>query len=496
MKTTMCFQTHTSMNTTQRFLMAALLGLSVSTGWCQTSYTNTFSINQPIPNGKLTGWSDTRRIKLPLAGLITNLQVTLNLSGGFNGDLYGYLVHGSGFAVLLNRPGRTATDPVGYADSGFDVSFGTGALNDIHLYQGVTGPVSPLTGLWAADGRETYPLSTLDTDSRTAPLDSFIGVNPTGDWTLFLADVDGGGAQASVAGWGLILMIDPGPVPLHVTAHGVNKIYDGNSTAAVTFTDDSGAGDVLTYTYTANFADKAPGVGKAVSVSDIVLGGPDASRYTLVSTTASAAANITPAPLTVTGIAASNKTYDGTTTATINTGGAVLAGVVGTEDVMLNIAGATGAFLDKNVGTGKTVQVSGLTVSGGDTGNYSLTQPTATANITQASLNVSASGTLVYGRDPTNAVYAPVYYPLLGSDTTNGISGRATFSTDATNTSYVGSGYIVNVIDTGTLTAGNYTFAVGTNGIMTVTPAPLAITNATANNKGFIREVPVWTYGG
>ena len=32
--------------------------------------------------------------------------MTLNLSGGWNGDLYAYLVHNSGFAVLLNRVGR------------------------------------------------------------------------------------------------------------------------------------------------------------------------------------------------------------------------------------------------------------------------------------------------------------------------------------------------------------------------------------------------------
>ena len=148
-------KTNKTMKTTVRFLTAALLGLTLSTGWCQTSYTNLFSgINVPIPNGKLTGWSDTRRVKLPVPGLITNLQVTLTLSGGFNGDLYGYLVHGSGFAVLLNRPGRTATNSVGYSDSGFDVSFGVGALDDIHLYQTVSGPVSPLTGLWGPDGRE------------------------------------------------------------------------------------------------------------------------------------------------------------------------------------------------------------------------------------------------------------------------------------------------------------------------------------------------------
>jgi hypothetical protein len=196
------------MKMTLRFLTAALLGLTLSTGWCQTRYTNLFSgINAPIPDGALTGWGDTRTVDIPVTGGINDLEVTLTIAGGFNGDLYGSLTHDSGFAVLLNRPGRTAANGAGYSDSGFTVTFGVGMLDDIHLYQGVTGPVSPLTGLWGADGRTVHPLSVLNTDSRTALVDSFLGLNPSGSWTLFLADVDGGGAPATLVDWGLILMV-------------------------------------------------------------------------------------------------------------------------------------------------------------------------------------------------------------------------------------------------------------------------------------------------
>jgi len=196
------------MKTTLRILTAALLGLTLSTGWCQTPYTNLFpGINAPIPDGALTGWSDTRLVTIPEVGVVSNLAVTLTLAGGFNGDLYAALTHDSGYAVLLNRVGRTAANGAGYSDSGFTVTFGPGAPNDIHLYQGITGPVSPLTGLWAADGRAVHPLAVLDTDPRTALLDSLVGLNPNGNWTLFLADVDGGGAQATLVGWGLIIMV-------------------------------------------------------------------------------------------------------------------------------------------------------------------------------------------------------------------------------------------------------------------------------------------------
>jgi hypothetical protein len=45
-------------------------------------------------------------LNLPAGPTITDVNVGLQLSGGWNGDLYAYLVHSSGFAVLLNRVGR------------------------------------------------------------------------------------------------------------------------------------------------------------------------------------------------------------------------------------------------------------------------------------------------------------------------------------------------------------------------------------------------------
>ena len=46
--------------------------------------------------------------------------------------------------------------------------------------------------------------------------------------------------------------------------------------------------------------------------------------------------------------------------------------------------GATGAFASPNVANGIVVPVSGLTLAGTASGNYTLTQPTTTANITAA----------------------------------------------------------------------------------------------------------------
>ncbi|WP_245584856.1 beta strand repeat-containing protein, partial [Pedobacter glucosidilyticus] len=73
---------------------------------------------------------------------------------------------------------------------------------------------------------------------------------------------------------------------LVVTATGINKEYDANTTATVTLADDRIAGDVLTAAYsTATFDNKNVGTGKAVAVSGISISGTDAGNYITNTTT-------------------------------------------------------------------------------------------------------------------------------------------------------------------------------------------------------------------
>src|SRR5205807_2465705 len=117
---------------------------------------------------------------------------------------------------------------------------------------------------------------------------------------------------------------------------------------------------------------KNVGVGKTVTVSGITIAGADAGNYTLTNTTATTTANITAKSLTVSATA-DNKAYDGNTTAGVHLTTNALAGDV----VTASDTGAT--FADKNVGVGKTVMVSGITIGGADAGNYTLSNTTATA---------------------------------------------------------------------------------------------------------------------
>lgn len=161
-----------------------------------------------------------------LSGLDASLGYSVRLSlriggtgfGGYIGDLYGYLSHGVPggeyrLAVLLNRPGRSESEPSGYDESGLDVVFSDGAAHDIHLYRNFSPTIlsGMLQGEWQPDGRLTSPYEVDASDPRTAGLDSLGAINPNGTWNLFLADLEAGGTMQLEA-WGLEL------TPLPVTS--------------------------------------------------------------------------------------------------------------------------------------------------------------------------------------------------------------------------------------------------------------------------------------
>src|SRR6185436_15125873 len=107
------------------------------------------------------------------------------------------------------------------------------------------------------------------------------------------------------------------------------------------------------------------------------LSGAQATNYALSGTTATTTANITAATLTP-AITATSKAYDGTSSAVIT---CTLTGLVGGDVVA---CAGTGSFDSSAVGTGKTVTVNGLSLSGAAASNYALsaTSATTTANIT------------------------------------------------------------------------------------------------------------------
>jgi subtilisin-like proprotein convertase family protein len=181
-----------------------------------------FNNSGVIPDGDAGGWSDTRTVSTSYSS-IESVSVTLNISGGYNGDLYVYLAHGSGFSVLLNRVGRTAGDGFGYGDAGFTITLSdlAGVTTDIHSYGGNGG--APLTGTFQSDGRFVDPLAVLNTDPRNNRLDQFNDLNPNGEWSLFIADMSGGD-QSTLVSWQLDITAVPEPTTVALGIFGVMAI--------------------------------------------------------------------------------------------------------------------------------------------------------------------------------------------------------------------------------------------------------------------------------
>ena len=285
------------------------------------------------------------------------------------------------------------------------------------------------------------------------------------------------------------------PAPLTVTGVAAsNKVYDGTTAATLDISgavlsgviagddvmlDASGAAGV--------FDSKDVGTGKTVTVTGLPLGGADAGNYVLVPPTTTATADITAAALTVTGINASNKVYDGTATAAIDSSGAALSGVVAGDDVTLDVSGAVGVFDSRDAGAGKTVTIAGPALGGADAGNYVLVQPATTADITAAPLNVTGitasnkvyDGTATATIDNSGAVLSGV---VVGDDVTLDGSGAAGVfdSKDAG----AGKTVTVNGLVLGGSDAGNYVIVPPTT-TADITAASLTVTGITANNKGF-----------
>ena len=150
-----------------------------------------------------------------------------------------------------------------------------------------------------------------------------------------------------------------------MTAVANTKTYDGNTSATATPTVTAGAiqsGDTAP-AWTETYDTKNVGTGKTMTPAGVVNDGNSGANYNYTYTTVTSGV-ITQLNLTVTGLSAQDKAYDGNTAATI-TGTGTLVGVISPDVVNLD-GPPVGHFADANVGTGKTVTVTGLSLSGGD----------------------------------------------------------------------------------------------------------------------------------
>jgi hypothetical protein len=166
-----------------------------------TAWTNgvaTFANGGVVPDNNYSGWTDTRTISTASAGTIQSLAVDLTLSGGWNGDLYAYLVNNTGgFSVLLDRIG---TDPFGNSNPGMTVTLTTEAS----LFGANQGSIAALNGI---------PTGSWTPDITAGSWASLLGNTANGStWTLYIADLNAGDVT-TVQNWGLQMDIAAVPEP-------------------------------------------------------------------------------------------------------------------------------------------------------------------------------------------------------------------------------------------------------------------------------------------
>jgi subtilisin-like proprotein convertase family protein len=346
------------------------------------SFTN---LNKALPDGSLAGVSDTRAVTSSIAKL-SAVRVKLNVAGRFNGDLYAYVRHinseTTNFGVLLNRVGRTGANSAGYSDAGLNVTLDSTAANDVHVYQTITNPPAgaPLTGTWQPDGRNVNPFTVTDIAPRTTSLSTFTGPKGGGEWTLFLADVDGG-ATNSLLSWELELI---GAVYPTITWATPGNIVYGTALSGAQLNASAGVSGTFAY---------SPPAGTILNAASnqtlsVTFTPTDTNNYSPVTTNV----NITvlKAPLTITANN-TNKAYGAVVpTFTAAYSGFVLGETPASLDTPVNLT--TTATASSPVGTYPIV------AGGASDANYQITFANGTLTVAKASLTITANNTnKVYG---------------------------------------------------------------------------------------------------
>ena len=304
------------------------------------------------------------------------------------------------------------------------------------------------------------------------------------------ATISGGtlapGANNTIGGSG-VYFADAGGVTLATATSGTFPTANSNSGATQTITSFT---DTLTLT------------------------GSASGNYVLVQPTLTGIIN--PAPLTVSGLSAANKAYDGTTTAQLtgtatlvaaagNTIGGVLSGDA--SGVQLN-ASATGTFASANASSSPQAvsTTDSLTLTGTAVGNYVLVQPAAlSATISRAQLVVD--NTAVANRTYNGSTAAGVSGGTLAPGGNNAIgTSSGVFGSDDVTLVQGGNFASPNananpqaVTSTDSLTgtaAGNYVLALPTGLSATIAPAPLTVSGTTAATRTYNGTTTVALAGG
>lgn len=175
------------------------------------------------------------------------------------------------------------------------------------------------------------------------------------------------------------------------------KIYDGKSIGTTTVNTDSDGALTFEYKRT-DEDDTAYTIEAPKNVGKYVIRITTAETDTFKAASSTMEFEIQPKEVTISDVKIADKTYDGTTNATITNAGTLSVNYDGDN---LAIVIGKAAYDNKNVGTDKAVSFTGFELSGSAAGNYKLiTQPAdTTADITAKEITINGAtveGSKVY----------------------------------------------------------------------------------------------------
>lgn len=175
------------------------------------------------------------------------------------------------------------------------------------------------------------------------------------------------------------------------------KIYDGKAIGMPTFDTDSDGARTFEYKR-ADEEDTAYTTEAPKNVGKYTIRITTAETDTFKSASSTMEFEIQPKEVTISDVKVADKTYDGTTNATITNAGTLSVNYDGDN---LAIVIGKAAYDNKNVGTDKAVSFTGFELSGSAAGNYKLiTQPAdTTADITAKEITINGAtveGSKVY----------------------------------------------------------------------------------------------------
>ena len=252
------------------------------------------------------------------------------------------------------------------------------------------------TGLTAKYGQT---LADISLPTGWAWEDGTQSVGSVGEHTFKATYTPGDANYHAVTGIDVTVTVNKAPVTIQITGAPTSKTYgDADFTVTATNGVTESPGNTGKWTWTSS-DDTVLEItsGADAATPTIKVKKADTAGATLTVTyssithygTANVTIKVNKKDVTITGLSADSKVYDGNTTANA-TGTAVINGKVGSDNV--TVTAGTASFDNENVGTDKIVTFTGYSLSGADADNYNLkAQPASvTANITAKEVTVTS----------------------------------------------------------------------------------------------------------